>query len=421
VVSASVSTAPVATERRGRSVMLTALREPRSRVIGAIFACSWAGNQFTPLLLMYEHRDHYSSVLANALLGVYVLGLAPALLIAGPLSDRRGRRPVMLLGLVCAVFGSVSLAAGPLGPGFVLGGRLLSGAAIGVAMAVGSGWLRELSEPPFSHTVRPGGAVRHAALAFSCGAGLGALVSGLLAQWGPLPQTLPFLAQIAFTLPLLALIARTPETAGDEAHASVWWRQLRVETARHPRFLRVVLIAAPWIFLGAAVGYGYLPTKLSADTRGLSLAYASFSSALALGVAALIQPLAKRLHSTTSGRGLVCAVMTISAGVAVAGLAIANGSPILGLLANLLIGAGIGIGMISGGHEVQRIAGAHELAGLTGLFYATAYLGFFAPTIIAALGAFASAQVLLWLVAGLGCVSVAAIMPSSRSHLPTTA
>jgi len=398
--------------------MLTGIREPRFRVIGAIFVCSWAGNQFTPLLLMYEHRDHYSSVLANALLGVYVLGLAPALLIAGPLSDRRGRRPVMLLGLICALTGSASLAAGPLGPGFVLGGRLLSGAAIGVAMAVGGGWLRELCEPSFSAAARPSQAVRHAALAFSCGAGLGALASGLLAQWGPLPQTLPFLVNIAFTLPLFALVARAPETVGHETHNHVWWRQLRVEAARHPRFLRVVLIAAPWIFLGAAVGYGYLPTRLSADTGGLSLAYASLSSALALGIAALIQPLANRLHSTTSGRGLICAVMTISVGVAVAGMAIANASPLLGLVANLVIGAGIGIGMISGGHEVQRVAGAHELAGLTGLFYATAYLGFFAPTIIAALGAFASDQMLLWLVAALGCLSAAAILPSFRSHLP---
>jgi MFS family permease len=238
-VSAPAATALSAAEGRRRPGLVAALREPQSSVIAAMFVCSWAGNQFTPLLLMYQHRDHYSSVLANALLGAYVLGLAPALLIAGPLSDRRGRRPVMLFGLLCALAGSATLAAGPLGPGFVLGGRLLSGAAIGIAVAVGNSWLRELCEPPFSLNAAPGTAVRRGALAFSAGAGLGALTSGLLAQWGPWPQTLPFLVHVAITLPLLPLIARTPETASRNACTSVWWRQLRVETARHPRFLRV--------------------------------------------------------------------------------------------------------------------------------------------------------------------------------------
>jgi Major Facilitator Superfamily len=419
VVSASASTALPAAEGRRRPGVLAALGEPQSTVIGAMFACSWAGNQFTPLLLMYQHRDHYSSLLANALLGVYVLGLAPALLIAGPLSDRRGRRPVMMFGLLCAVAGSASLAAGPLGPGFVLDGRLLSGAAIGIAMGAGNGWLRELCAPAFSLTAHPGSAVRRGALAFSGGAGLGALTSGLLAQWGPLPQTLPFLVHIALTLPLLPLVAHVPETVGKVPRTTAWWRQLRVETARHPRFLRVVVIAAPWIFLGAAVSYGYLPTKLSGDTGSLSLAYASLSSVVALGSAAVTQPLAERLHTTTSGRGLTCAVLTISAGVAIAGLAVADRSPLLGLLANVFVGAGIGVGMISGGHEVQRIAGERELAGLTGLFYAAAYLGFFAPAIIAGLSAFASVKVLLWIVAAIGCLSAAAILASFRAHLPT--
>ena len=38
-------------------------------VWGAVFVCSWGGNQFSPLLLMYEERAHYSSVLVNVFLG----------------------------------------------------------------------------------------------------------------------------------------------------------------------------------------------------------------------------------------------------------------------------------------------------------------------------------------------------------------
>jgi MFS family permease len=59
----------------------------------AIFAVAWGGNEFTPLLVMYRQADGFSNQLANLLLGSYVLGIIPALLIAGPLSDRFGRRP----------------------------------------------------------------------------------------------------------------------------------------------------------------------------------------------------------------------------------------------------------------------------------------------------------------------------------------
>jgi hypothetical protein len=30
-------------------------------VLGALFVCSWAGNQFSPLLLMYEDVHGYSA------------------------------------------------------------------------------------------------------------------------------------------------------------------------------------------------------------------------------------------------------------------------------------------------------------------------------------------------------------------------
>ncbi|MBK0296808.1 MFS transporter, partial [Bacillus sp. S34] len=103
-------------------------------VWGAVFVCSWGGNQFSPLLLMYEERAHYSSLLVNVFLGVYVLGLAPALLVAGSLSDRHGRRPLMLAGIVSAVVGSGLLAFGPLGAGFLMAGRLFSGITVGIAM-----------------------------------------------------------------------------------------------------------------------------------------------------------------------------------------------------------------------------------------------------------------------------------------------
>ncbi|WP_220093844.1 MFS transporter [Gryllotalpicola protaetiae] len=384
---------------------------------GAVLVCSWGGNQFSPLLLMYENRDHYSALTVNAFLGVYVLGLAPALLVSGALSDRHGRRPVMLVGIAAAVAGSGLLALGPLGAGFLAAGRLLSGVTVGVAMAVGNAWIKELSGPPFEHADRGAGA-RRAALAFTLGSGGGAVVAGLLAEWGPIPEVLPFLLHIAVTAPFALVVARLPETQRGGGLPGPWWRQLRIPSAGHRRFLRVVAVAAPWIFAAAGIGYGYLPTALRGVTGTWGLVFATAATAVALGTSSLMQPIARRLHSTDSARGLSTAVLIMIAGIAVVGLAIWQQSIWIGLVANLLLGAGIGIALVSGLLEVQAIAGPKDLAGLTGVFYAIAYAGFLTPALIAAIAGAAPVLAILAVIVAIGVVSWVALLAASRKHLP---
>ena len=70
------------------------------------------------------------------------------------------------------------------------------------------------------------------------------LVAGLIAQWGPIPEVLPFLIHIAVALPFAVVVWRTPETHRGGGVPGPWWRQLRVPSAGHRRFTRVVLVAA---------------------------------------------------------------------------------------------------------------------------------------------------------------------------------
>nr|WP_055501501.1 MFS transporter [Nonomuraea pusilla] len=114
-------------------------------VAAALFVCGWGGNQFTPLLLMYRRLGGYSALSVDAFLGAYVVGLVPGLLLAGPMSDRRGRRPVLVAGTAASALASLVLCFGVDGPWPIYAGRLLTGVAVGIAMAVGSSWVKELS------------------------------------------------------------------------------------------------------------------------------------------------------------------------------------------------------------------------------------------------------------------------------------
>lgn len=73
---------------------------------------------------------------AQQTVSIYLVGLAGGQLLAGPLTDRLGRRPVMLAGLVLYIVGAIASALAS-GPGLLLAARLVqaAGGACGVVTA----------------------------------------------------------------------------------------------------------------------------------------------------------------------------------------------------------------------------------------------------------------------------------------------
>ena len=65
----------------------------------AVAAVGWGANQFAPLLITYRTDLGLSAAVASATFGLHALGLIPGLFVGGPLSDRRGRRIVMVIAL----------------------------------------------------------------------------------------------------------------------------------------------------------------------------------------------------------------------------------------------------------------------------------------------------------------------------------
>jgi MFS family permease len=60
-------------------------------VAAALLGTGWGSNQITPMLLVYRHTLALGTGTLEAMFGFYALGLIPGLLLAGPLSDARGR------------------------------------------------------------------------------------------------------------------------------------------------------------------------------------------------------------------------------------------------------------------------------------------------------------------------------------------
>jgi MFS family permease len=387
-------------------------RRPWLRVAAALFAIAWGGNEFTPLLVLYKRTDGLGTGVVDVLLGAYVVGIIPALLLGGSLSDRWGRRPLLLPAPFVAVVGSLLLAVGHASPGVLLVGRVLSGVAIGLAMAVGTSWVQELSRAPFEPETRRGSGARRASMALTAGFALGAAVAAALAQWGPWPTGLPYVVNVLVTVvPLVALFG-APETRPAGAGQRGRLRDdLRVPLLGHRRFWLVVVPVAPWVFGSAATAYAILPTITTGLAGTLDVAYAGLLCLLGLGCGFAAQQLSRRVVTRASGPALVVALVLVSVGMALAALAAAHPHLWLTVPAAVVLGVAYGLGLVAGLTEVQRIARPDDLAGLTAVFYALTYVGFFAPAVLAALAGRASYTVLLGagVVMALVCLVVVAV------------
>lgn len=377
----------------------------------------WGGNQFTPLMLMYQADAGLSAVTVNAVLGVYVLGLVPALLAGGPASDRLGRRRVTTGAVLASLAGSAVMTLGPLGAWVLFPGRFVTGVAAGLAMAAATSWVKELSDA--TPGARRGAGARRASVALTSGFGFGPVLTVAVALWAPAPQVLPYVVHLLLTVPLLHALRAVPETAPFAGRRTSRRRGRRQVPPglRSTRFRRVVAPAALWMFGVNAISIAVLPLVV-ADTVRADLLYATVLIALNFGAGIAVQPLARRLDDLGSARALLVAMTVVGAGLGLAAATAATGDPRLGAVAAVVLGSSYGINLVSGLQEVQRLAGPDELGALTGAYYVLGYVGFLLPTVMAVVATWASYPAMLVTLAVLATVGLLMVRAASRTGLP---
>lgn len=368
----------------------------------AIFLMAWGGNHFTPLLHLYELLGHYAAWQANLLLGMYVAGLIPGLLVASALSDRLGRKPVLVVGTIVGIVGSAALAAGLHDLWLLCVGRALAGLAVGVAMSVGSSTVKELSSGAFDPDAPASAGARRSSLTLTLGFAIGAGATGALGQWGPAPTESPYVLHGALSLLALVPLALVPESLPLASRATgAWWRDLRVPAAGSRRFVRVVAPAAPWVFAAAGVAYAIMPSLVQQDLGDFATLYAAVLTVLTLGTGALTQTLVPRIDRVTGGRSITIGLAAMTCGMLLALVVSLVRDPILALAVAVLLGGAYGILVVAGLLHVQAIATSRDLAGLTGVYYSLTYTGFLLPTLLAALMPIAPYSLSLGIVAAL--------------------
>ncbi|MEO7059724.1 MAG: MFS transporter [Lapillicoccus sp.] len=338
----------------------------------ALFGVAFGTQSPSPILLFYTRDLGLSATELTVFFTVYAFGLVPALLLGGPLSDRRGRKPVIVpvVGL-CVLAQLALLAAALVGEPALYVGRVLQGLTAGAVFTVGTVWMREMAGPA-------GGAAAamRASAAMAVGFALGPLLSGTLVQWAPLPKVLGFVVPTLLLVAAFVIVRGLPETM-TEGHPGRL--QIGVPQGAGAGFAWYLLPAGLLVYTYAILSLTLFPLAIARAGFGAAIFLTGVCALIVQGSAALATAPARRLGPATSG--WVAAVLA-AGGSGFGYLAVQPGGWPWVLPASLLIGIGEGLALTSGVTVADLLAPVTRRGGLISVFYLVVYFGFTVPTIV---------------------------------------
>ncbi|MGY1632438.1 MFS transporter [Geodermatophilus sp. SYSU D01186] len=338
-----------------------------------LFTVALGTNIPTPLLLVYRRTLGLSEADLTAVFGCYAVGLIAALTVSGAASDRFGRRALVLPFSVVAGLASLLFLPAVDHLPLLYAGRLVQGVVSGVVFSVANAWLQELAGPEGQQSAATRGAV-----STSLGFAVAPALSGVLAQYGPAPTTLPYLVHVAVLVVGLAALATVPETVHVRRPGRLMTLGLPPE-ARRP-FWAVLAPTAVGVFAFPSVAATLLPLLVVRD--GVGVAYAGLIGGLALAASAVAARVGRRADRGAAPLGMALGAVGHGLGV----VAVVAGTQAVLLPSAVLLGAGGGLCLTAGLTLTARLAPAHTRGAMNSAFYAFAYTGFGTPLLLAWLG-----------------------------------
>lgn len=205
-----------------------------------LFVLTMGTSTLTPLLPLYQQDFGISTGTATLLFVTYTVTVVPTMLIAGNLSDRLGRKRLLLPAMVTMTLASLVFALAESVP-LLFAGRVLQGLAIGGFLGVGAAFVVDHARADSKAL-----AAALAGVFFRLGFGLGPGLAGIAAEYGPNPRHTPFWIHIALMVVGIVAIATASETLMRRAEPGRFRIRIGVP---HGQALGFLTYVAPAIFM----------------------------------------------------------------------------------------------------------------------------------------------------------------------------
>jgi MFS family permease len=326
----------------------------------------------TPLIPLYQAELGFGDTVVTLFLGCYVVTLVPSMLSLGQISDRIGRKGVLLGAIATLALAQCLLITEP--PlGGLLAARAIQGLATGAFFGTCTAFLVDAA-PAGRRTFVAG----LGSISVRLGLGSGPGIGGLIAEYSDSPLRLPFELHLIALGVAAALVVSLPETVTVRTRRPLSLR-LEVPPAERAVFWRVLVPSGALFSLFDGVALSLIPVFLvrTLDVSNYALVGAAGFLVLVSGAASqMLLPRIRPDHAI--GWGLAAASITSIGVVASSPL----GSVGLALASVAATGAAAGLVFKGGVDLCTQIAPVEDRGKLLSSYYVACYLGGFSVPLL---------------------------------------
>lgn len=326
----------------------------------------------TPLIPLYQDKEGFGDTVVTLFLLSYVVALVPAMLTLGQVSDRIGRKPVLLGGIAILALAQLYLSLEPPLVG-LLGARVVQGLAMGTFAGSCTAFLVD-SAPPGSRVF----VANLSAISIRGGLGLGPGVAGVLAEYAPEPLRLPFQVHLVALAVATVLVLSLPETVRQRSRRRLSLR-LEIPAAEREVFWKILVPSGMLFSLFDGVALSLVPVFLVRNVGVENYALVGASGFLVLFSGAVAQTVLNRVPPQPAIAGGLTVAAVASLGVV---LSAPVGSVALTLVSVAVTGAAAGMVFKGGADLVTLIAPVEDRGKLFSAYYVACYLGGFSVPLL---------------------------------------
>jgi MFS family permease len=358
-------------------------RRPFWLVTAATALALAASGTPSPLYVDYQAKLGFSATTITLIYAIYASGVLVALLTMGGLSDRIGRRPVMIGSIAVLALSMLAFAFAD-NVGWLYAGRAIQGVATGVFTGAAAAALVELH---FRRDHRVASLVNTTAT--SSGIAFGAVLAGVLAQWAPAPLVTPYLLTAGLSvMVLIAVVICVPETVA--TRRSLRSSLFRLQRLGLPAGVRRefaiggLSVTAAWSVGGLYLALGgTLAKELLHVNNHLVAGLVILAVQGVGGVAQLLWNLSRPAASIRSSAMVGSAALIL--GLVMTSVALAASSSVVFFVGAVATGVGFGLAFMAGTRRVTQAAPDVQRGEVLAAYFVIAYIAISVPAIIAGL------------------------------------
>ncbi|MFL6059741.1 MAG: MFS transporter [Marmoricola sp.] len=325
-----------------------------------------------PLYGIYQREWHLAPLTTTLVFAAYAVAALGSVLVAGKVSDRVGRKPILVVAALAMVVGLVVFMTAH-GVAALFVARVLHGAAVGATVVVGSAALLDLRPADGARTGHLTG------IMFNVGMAVTILAASLLAQFGPDPLVTPYavIGLVVLVLLFNLLLMGEPHQARTTAPIRLARPSVPAHI-RHDFRFAVLGVMASWSVLG--VYLSLFPAFAGISTGIHSLVFGGAVVAAMASAAAVSQAVGGRLLPR---RAAIIGDFATAAALVLSLLAIESHHAALVALSAVVMGLAFGLAFGGSLRHLGSVVPAGQRGEVMSAYYVLAYSAMAVPTILA--------------------------------------